>query len=124
MGDVYAVLQGRRGRILAETMKEGTPFYTILSLLPVAESFGFSDNIREKTSGAASPQLIFAGFEMLDEDPFWVPATEEELEDLGKLADRENLAKKYMDSVRERKGLMVTGKKLVKDAEKQKTLKK
>lgn len=105
-------------------MKEGTSFFTILSLLPVAESFGFSDEIRKRTSGAASPQLIFTGFEMLDQDPFWVPATEEELEDLGELADKENLAKRYMDSVRSRKGMVVAGKKLVKDAEKQKTLKR
>ncbi|OAX83835.1 hypothetical protein ACJ72_01792 [Emergomyces africanus] len=124
LGRVYGVITRRRGRILSETMKEGTPFFTILSLLPVAESFGFSDEIRKRTSGAASPQLIFAGFEMLDEDPFWVPATEEELEDLGELADRENVAKRYMDRVRIRKGLVVKGKKLVKDAEKQKTLKR
>ncbi|KAJ9193037.1 hypothetical protein DTO166G4_8207 [Paecilomyces variotii] len=124
LGRVYAVITRRRGRILSEVMKEGTPFFTILALLPVAESFGFAEEIRKRTSGAASPQLIFAGFEALDEDPFWVPATEEELEDLGELADRENVAKRYMDAVRSRKGLVVTGRKLVKDAEKQKTLKK
>lgn len=59
--------------------------------------------IRKRTSGAASPQLVFSGFEMLDQDPFWVPTTEEELEDLGEKADRENLARKYMDTVRKRK---------------------
>ena len=93
-------------------------------MLPVASSFGFSDEIRKRTSGAASPQLVFQGFEMLDEDPFWVPSTEEELEDLGELADRENVAKAYMDGVRVRKGLVVQGRKLVRDAEKQKTLKR
>lgn len=124
LGRVYGVITRRRGRILSESLKEGTPFFTILSLLPVAESFGFSDEIRKRTSGAASPQLIFQGFEMLDEDPFWVPFTEDELEDLGELADKENVAKRYMDSVRVRKGLAVKGRKLVKDAEKQKTLKR
>ncbi|KAJ5874173.1 Translation elongation/initiation factor/Ribosomal beta-barrel [Penicillium soppii] len=123
LGRVYAVITRRRGRILSEVMKEGTPFFTILSLLPVAESFGFAEEIRKRTSGAAQPQLIFAGFEALDEDPFWVPATEEELEDLGELADKENVAKRYMDAVRRRKGLVVQGRKLI-DAEKQKTLKK
>ncbi|KAB8243398.1 P-loop containing nucleoside triphosphate hydrolase protein [Aspergillus flavus] len=123
LGRVYGVITRRRGRILSETMKEGTPFFTILALLPVAESFGFAEEIRKRTSGAAQPQLIFAGFEALDEDPFWVPATEEELEDLGELADRENVAKRYMDAVRSRKGLVVQGRKLI-DAEKQKTLKK
>lgn len=59
--------------------------------------------IRTRTSGAASPQLVFHGYEILDQDPFWVPTTEEELEDLGEKADRENIAKKYMDVVRRRK---------------------
>jgi ribosome assembly protein 1 len=124
LGRVYGVITRRRGRILSESLKEGTPFYSVLSLLPIAESFGFSDEIRKRTSGAASPQLIFQGFEMLDENPFWVPFTEEDLEDLGELADRENVAKRYMDGVRKRKGLFVSGKKLVENAEKQKTLKR
>lgn len=105
-------------------MNEGTPFFTIVSLLPVVESFGFSEEIRKRTSGAASPQLVFAGYEALDLDPFWVPFTEDELEDLGELADKENVAKRYMDKVRRRKGLFVKGHKLVENAEKQKTLKK
>ena len=58
----------------------------------------------------------------MDEDPFWVPFTEDELEDLGELADRENVAKRYMDRVRQRKGLVV--RRRARDAEKQKTLKK
>ncbi|KAJ5279631.1 hypothetical protein N7478_005003 [Penicillium angulare] len=123
LGRVYGVITRRRGRILSEIMKEGTPFFTIIALMPVAESFGFAEEIRKRTSGAAQPQLMFAGFEALDEDPFWVPATEEELEDLGELADKENIAKRYMDAVRRRKGLVVQGRKLI-DAEKQKTLKK
>lgn len=125
LGRVYGVITRRRGHILSEAMNEGTPFFSILASLPVAESFGFSDEIRKRTSGAASPQLIFAGYEMiLDEDPFWVPFTEEELEDLGETADKENVAKKYMNLVRKRKGLFVQGKKIVESAEKQKTLKR
>ncbi len=60
---------------------------------------------------------------MLDIDPFWVPTTEEELEDLGEKADRENVAKMYMDRVRQRKGLFVD-RKIVEFAEKQRTLKR
>ncbi|CUS09012.1 unnamed protein product [Tuber aestivum] len=124
LGKVYGVITRRRGRIVAEEMKEGTPFFTIKARLPIAESFGFGDDIRKRTSGAASPQLIFTGYEMLvDEDPFWIPFTEDELEDLGELADRENVARKYMDAVRVRKGLPVQ-KKLVANANKQKTLKR
>ncbi|CAG8615979.1 4597_t:CDS:10 [Cetraspora pellucida] len=123
LGRVYAVISRRRGRIISDELKEGTPFFQIIALLPVVESFGFADEIRKRTSGAAIPQLIFSGFEMLDEDPFWVPTTEEELEDLGEKSDRENLAKKYMENVRKRKG-MFTDKKIVEHAEKQRTLKK
>ncbi|TPX45670.1 hypothetical protein SeLEV6574_g03736 [Synchytrium endobioticum] len=123
LGKVYGVLARRRGRILAEEMKEGTPFFNIKAMIPVVESFGFSDDIRKRTSGAATPQLIFSGFEVLDQDPFWVPNTEEELEDLGEKADRDNLARKYMDGVRRRKGMFIE-RKIVEHAEKQRTLKK
>ncbi|KAF2201376.1 P-loop containing nucleoside triphosphate hydrolase protein [Delitschia confertaspora ATCC 74209] len=131
LGRVYGVLTRRRGTIMSETLSEsssasttGSQTFTISALLPVTESFGFSDEIRKRSSGSASPQLRFAGFEMLDEDPFWVPFTEDELEDLGEKGDRENVAKRYMDAVRERKGLLVQGKMLVTNAEKQKTLKR
>ncbi|KAL2135449.1 hypothetical protein VTI74DRAFT_8435 [Chaetomium olivicolor] len=124
LGRVYDVLTRRRGRVQSEAMNEGTPFFTIQALLPVAESFGFADDMRKRTSGAAQPQLIFAGFEVLDEDPFWVPFTEDDLEDLGEYGDRENVAKRYMDGVRKRKGLLVEGRNVATDAQKQKTLKR
>nr|XP_018263281.1 ribosome assembly protein 1 [Kwoniella dejecticola CBS 10117]OBR85439.1 ribosome assembly protein 1 [Kwoniella dejecticola CBS 10117] len=123
LGKVYAVVARRRGKIVSEEMKEGTSFFTIRAMLPVVESFGFADEIRKRTSGAASPQLIFSGFETLDQDPFWVPTTQEELEDLGEKADRANVAKGYVDTVRKRKGMFVE-KKIVEFAEKQRTLKK
>ncbi|THH15351.1 hypothetical protein EW146_g5098 [Bondarzewia mesenterica] len=123
LGKVYGVVAKRRGRIVSEEMKEGTSFFTVQALLPVVESFGFADDIRKRTSGAASPQLIFSGYELLDQDPFWVPTTEEELEDLGEKADRVNVAKAYMDAVRERKGMFVD-RKIVEFAEKQRTLKR
>ncbi|KAF8237165.1 P-loop containing nucleoside triphosphate hydrolase protein [Tricholoma matsutake] len=123
LGKVYAVVAKRRGRIVAEEMKEGTSLFNVTALLPVIESFGFADDIRKRTSGAASPQLIFSGYDLLDQDPFWVPTTEEELEDLGEKADRSNIAKGYVDGVRERKGLFVD-RKIVEFAEKQRTLKR
>ena len=76
---MYGVVAKRRGRIVAEEMKEGTAFFNVSALLPVVESFGFADgewldtliehfssdfltDIRTRTSGAASPQLIFSGY--------------------------------------------------------------
>lgn len=123
LGKVYGVITRRRGRIISESLLEPSPNFTILALLPVAESFGFSDEIRKRTSGAAAPQLVFEGFEVLDEDPFWVPTTEEELEDYGEKGDRENVSKRYVDKVRQRKGLFVK-KHIVEHGEKQKTLKR
>lgn len=122
LGRVYGVVTRRRGRIVSETMQEGAPFFTVVARLPMAESFGFSDEMRKRSSGAAQPQLLFAGFEPRGEDPFWEPRTEEEREELGEWAERENVARRYVDAVRRRKGLGVRGK-LV-DAEKQKTLKR
>ncbi|GMF63289.1 unnamed protein product [[Candida] boidinii] len=104
-------------------MKEGTPFFTIEARIPVVEAFGFSEDIRKKTSGAASPQLVFVGYEMIDLDPFWVPTTQEELEELGEFAERENVARRYMNQIRRKKGMFVD-EKVIKNAEKQRTLKK
>lgn len=124
LGRVYSVLTRRRGAILSEDLLEGTPYFTISATLPVAESFGFSEEIRKRTSGLAQPMLRFTGFEMLDDvDPFWVPKTEEELEDLGVHGERDNVAKRYVDKVRTRKGLLVKGARGGRVAEKQKTLK-
>uniref|UniRef100_UPI00398E9012 elongation factor-like GTPase 1 isoform X2 n=1 Tax=Pristiophorus japonicus TaxID=55135 RepID=UPI00398E9012 len=63
LGRVYAVLSKRAGRVLLEEMKEGTEMFIIKAVLPVAESFGFADEIRKRTSGLASPQLVFSHWE-------------------------------------------------------------
>ncbi|KAH3668192.1 hypothetical protein OGAPHI_001946 [Ogataea philodendri] len=123
LGKVYAVIQRRRGTIISEEMKEGTPFFTVSAKIPVIEAFGFSEDIRKRTSGAASPQLVFTGFQTIDEDPFWIPTTEEELEELGEFAERENIARRYMNDVRRKKGLFVD-EKVIQNAEKQRTLKR
>jgi ribosome assembly protein 1 len=123
LGRVYSVVSRRMGQILSEEYNDGTGFFTIRSLIPVPESFGFADDIRGKTSGLAIPQLLFNGFRVFDQDPFWVPSTEEELEEFGEVAEKANVALRYLIGVRERKGLFVE-KKIVQSAEKQRTLKK
>lgn len=122
LGRVYAVVTRRRGRVISEELKEGTPFFLIRASLPVVESFGFSEEMRRRTAGSANPQLVFNGFSLLDIDPFWVPTTEEELEELGETADRENIALVYLNEVRRRKGLPVN-EKVVERAEQQRSFK-
>lgn len=64
LGRLYAVLGRRGGRVLAEEMKEGSSIFNIRSVLPVAESFGFAEEMRKRTSGLASPQLVFSHWEV------------------------------------------------------------
>ncbi|XP_041836885.1 elongation factor-like GTPase 1 isoform X1 [Melanotaenia boesemani] len=123
LGRVYGVLGKREGRVLHEEMKEGTDMFIIKAALPVAESFGFADEIRKKTSGLASPQLFFSHWEVISSDPYWVPTTEEEYLHFGEKADSVLQALKYMNAVRRRKGLYVD-EKIVEHAEKQRTLSK
>ena len=87
------------------------------------ENFGFAEELRKKASGLASPQLVFSHWEVLDIDPFWQPRTEEELSHFGEKSDSENLARKYLNTVRKRKGLAVD-EKVVESATKQRTLTK
>ncbi len=121
MGKTYGVLSKRRAVILSEDLKEGTPIFTIRAHLPVAESFGFATDLRKTTSGAAHPQLIFAHFEALPQDPNFAVTSEEDQEALddGDLPTI-NLARKLVDDVRRRKGLRVD-EKVVQSATKQRT---
>lgn len=59
IGGIYQVLNLRRGQIISEEQRPGTPLYTVKAYLPVNESFGFSGKLRQATSGQAFPQMIF-----------------------------------------------------------------
>lgn len=65
LGKVYSVLGRRNGRVLSDEMREGSAMFTIHALVPVAESFGLTEEIRKKTSGLANPQLIFSHWEVM-----------------------------------------------------------
>ncbi len=121
LGKVYAVLGKRNGKILEEIVKDGTALFVIRALLPVAESFGFAEELRKKAGGLASPQLEFSHFEAIEIDPFWEPKTEEEYLLFGYKADFENRALKYINEIRKLKGLF-TREKIVEHSEKQRTL--
>lgn len=122
LGKLYAVLGKRNAKIIEETMKDNTSMFLIIAHIPVADSFGLSEEVRKRTSGLATLNLEFSHFETIDIDPYWEPKTEEELLLFGEKADFENQARKYMNNVRKRKGLFVR-EKLVQHAEKQRTLK-
>ncbi|XP_065854704.1 ribosome assembly protein 1 isoform X2 [Euphorbia lathyris] len=121
LGAMYAVLNRKRARVLKEEMQEGSPLFTVHAYVPVSESFGFADELRRWTSGAASALLVLSHWEELSEDPFFVPKTEEEIEEFGDGASvLPNTARKLIDAVRRQKGLPVE-EKVVQHATKQRT---
>merc|ERR1712110_548300 len=119
LGAAYAELSRRRAKVLDEGVSEATYVYTIKASIPVVESFGLSHDLRKRTAGAAAYQLKFSHWDMLEQDPFYKPQTEEELEEWGEYGDKShNLARIYMDRRRRHKGLFVQ-EQLVEHAEKQ-----
>ena len=123
LGKMFSLLEQRRGRVLRDGMRAGTDIFEIDAVMPVMESFGFSKEIRKRTKGAAHPQLVFSHWETLDIDPFWVPTTEQELEEFGDTSNVLNFARDLVNSIRKKKGLFVE-EHLVERAEKQRTLKR
>ncbi|KAF9293856.1 Elongation factor 2 [Linnemannia elongata] len=73
MGGIYGVLNKRRGHVIGEEQRPGTPLYIVKAYLPIAESFGFTADLRQATGGQAFPQSVFDHWEMLNgvctEDP-------------------------------------------------------
>ncbi|XP_011690234.1 PREDICTED: elongation factor Tu GTP-binding domain-containing protein 1 [Wasmannia auropunctata] len=124
LGKLYAVFGKRQGRIVSTESAHGFGGqFRVLATLPVLESFHLARELWTQTSGLASPQLVFSHWEIIEQDPYWVPSTEEEYLHFGEKADSDNRAKCYMDAVRRRKGLPVDSQ-LVMHGEKQRTLSK
>lgn len=69
MGGIYNVLTRRRGIINGEENRPGTPIYNVRAFLPVAESFGFTADLRAATGGQAFPQMVFDHWQMYPGDP-------------------------------------------------------
>ncbi|KAG5191666.1 hypothetical protein JKP88DRAFT_295337 [Tribonema minus] len=124
-GGLLRVLTAVRSTVTSEDVVDGTNLFLLEALLPVAESFGFAEELLKKTSGAATtPQLRFSHWGRLALDPFWKPQTEEEREEEGEEGGHlsmGNIARRYIDMTRKRKG-MPTAEKIVVAAEKQRNL--
>jgi small GTP-binding protein len=126
LGRVYSILNKRSAHILGEEWNESSSSFLVKSKLPVIESWGLSEEMRGKTSGMAFPQLIYCGFEVLDQ-----PCIKEEDDEDSELISNEGneveevetSAMKYLKQVRLRKGLYVE-REIVHSGEKQRTLKR
>ena len=69
-GGVYSTMALRRGQIVEEIPRAGTPMTSIRAYLPVNESFGFTGALRAATGGQAFPQCTFDHWEPMTGDPF------------------------------------------------------
>ncbi|EAL63489.1 elongation factor 2 [Dictyostelium discoideum AX4] len=56
---IYSVLNRRRGVVIGEERRIGTPLFNIKAYLPVMESFGLTADLRSSTAGQAFPQCVF-----------------------------------------------------------------
>jgi len=70
VGGIYAVMNKRRGQIIEEQQRPGTPLCNVKAYLPVAESFGFTADLRSNTGGQAFPQCVFDHWKVLQGSPF------------------------------------------------------
>lgn len=67
---VYSTLNARRGIVENQEDRPGTPLTKIKAYLPVLESFGFTQLLRQNTSGQAFPQMIFSHWAAVNGDPY------------------------------------------------------
>merc|ERR1712000_190235 len=70
LSGVYQTLNARRGNVDEMRERIGTPLVQIRAFLPVSESFGFTQLLRQKTAGQAFPQMKFDHWEKMDGNPF------------------------------------------------------
>ena len=132
IGSLYNVLSKRRGKVVDDSMVDGTDLLLIEATIPHAESFGLAPELFRESSGeVTAPELTFSHWERLDQDPFWIPTSLEEREDFGEILQNgdasfglDNTALGYIRKVRARKGLLVDSSRTVVAAEKQRTMKR
>lgn len=116
-GKSFEVLNKKRARILEEELQESSNIFIIRAHLPVYESLDFYSLMQDNTSGRINSQLVFDTWKILETDPFYVPVTQEDMEEHGDKLNVPNFAKDLIEKIRKRKGLF-TEEKIVVAAEK------
>lgn len=69
VGGIYSVMNKRRGQIIEEVQRVGTPLTNVKAYLPVMESFGFTADLRSHTGGQAFPQSVFDHWRIMQGNP-------------------------------------------------------
>jgi elongation factor 2 len=79
VGGIYSCLNTRRGHVINEEQRPGTPLVMVKANLPVCESFGFTTALRAATSGKAFPQCVFDHWALMPGDPLVAGSKQEDL---------------------------------------------
>jgi len=98
---IYNVLQRRRGHVVEEKKKEGSPLYQVRAYIPVIDSFGFETDLRSHSQGQAFCLSVFHHWDITPGDPLDQSIVLRPLED----APTPHLARDFMVKTRRRKGL-------------------
>lgn len=98
---VYPVLARRRGHVVQDAPKPGTPFYSITAFIPAMDSFGFETDLRSYTLGQVFCQQVFDHWAVVPGDPLDRNIILHPLEP----APPQALARDFMVKTRRRKGL-------------------
>lgn len=69
VGGIYSVLSRKRGQVISEEQRPGTPMFNVQAYLPVNESFGFTTDLRQATGGQAFPQMVFHHWSIINDNP-------------------------------------------------------
>ena len=100
---VYNVLSKRRGHVVQDLPKAGSPLYTVRAFIPVIDSVGFESDVRLSTQGQAFCQQMFDHWQIVPGDPLDTTQIIQPLE----AAQGQQLARDFCVKTRRRKGLNV-----------------
>lgn len=92
-GAVYPLLAQKMGVVIDDKQQLGTPMKTLVAHLPVAQSFGFTGELRAATGGKAFPQMVFSHWALVQGDMY---------------ADT-SMLNHVITSIRKRKGMKIVG---------------
>jgi len=98
---VYNVLSRRRGHVISDTPRPGSPMFIVNAYVPAMESFGFETDLRTHTSGQAMCMTQFDHWQLVPGDPLDRSILLRPLEP----APAPHLAREFMLKMRRRKGL-------------------
>jgi len=100
---VYNVIGKRRGHVVQDFAKAGSPLYTVKAFIPVIDSVGFESDIRLSTQGQAFCLQVFDHWQIVPGDPL---DTTQKVKPL-QAAMGQQIARDFCIKTRRRKGLNV-----------------